>query len=58
MTWIRSWDWNTAQTIHNQESFNILEVKAQTNVSFRKMEPKKGTIDPTGILESGDMKLD
>ena len=38
--------------------FNILEVKARIKAIFRRMEPKKGTTENTGILESGDMKLD
>ena len=38
--------------------FNILEVKARIKAIFRRMEPKKGTSGDSGILESGDMKLD
>ena len=38
--------------------FNILEVKARIKAIFRRMEPKKGTTENTGILESSDMKLD
>ena len=38
--------------------FNILEVKARIKAIFRRMEPKKGSQENTGILESGDMKLD
>lgn len=34
--------------------FNILEVKARIKAIFRRMEPKKGTTENTGILESGD----
>lgn len=38
--------------------FNILEVKARIKAIFRRMEPKKGSAEKSGILESGDMKLD
>ncbi len=38
--------------------FNILEVKARIKAIFRRMEPKKGVVEDTGILESGDLKLD
>lgn len=38
--------------------FNILEVKARIKAILRRMEPKKSTQEATGILESGDMRLD
>ena len=38
--------------------FNILEVKARIKAILRRMEPKKSAQETTGILESGDMRLD
>lgn len=38
--------------------FNILEVKARIKAIMRRMEPKGSAKESTGIIESGEMRLD